>query len=285
MHTPAAHRVIEVSAVGKIRAAFADGRHAAVRTRATNAKLTLAAALELAACEFAGLPQESVTVVREVADRCRVFNGARAVLSGKHQRIRPAGVNGDQIEISSLSAFGKPEWHRGLQRFSEAAAERGLDRKYARALAMSFHEMADNIVQHAARDAMPLPVCIVGWHAFSRGAAFAVLDLGRGLRASLAENPAWRGLQSDQDAIRSVLRRHATRRTDVKEGDGFKDVVKNFVDRNGVLRIRTGNCEVVASGALSSANEQYSPLPSFPGVRVSAWCRPHDGGPGDEPAI
>lgn len=286
MPTSTAPKVIEAMAVGKIRNAFADGQLAAVRTRAANSKLTLAAALELAACDFAELPKEALTVVREFADPCPVYTGARSVLMGKLPRVSAdTAVQGDTIEILSLATFQEAEWDRGLQRFSDATAERGLDRKYARALARSFHEMVDNIVQHAAKAGDPLPRCVVGWHAFPRGAAFAVLDLGRGLRTSLAENPLWRDLPSDQDALRSILRRHATRRTNVKEGDGFKDVVKNFVDRNGVLRIRSGNCEVVASGSTSSANEQYSPLPPFPGTRVSAWCRPHDAGPGCEPVV
>lgn len=278
-------QVITIEDAGNIRSALAAGRFK-TPDKPKKSMLSLAAAVEFAGC--LNQANSAAEVMRKSLDvllgDCPRFQAAERILQDKATLVALPASDHD-IELMRIGKMDSTDvaWHDYLQRFSDALARRGMDKKYARGLAMSLHEMADNVVQHAANGGPDRPRNVAGWHAFQQGAAFIVLDLGRGIRRSLADNPRWSGLTSDRESLRSVLRQHATRRTDVAEGNGFRDVVKNFVERNGVLRIRTGTCEVVAEGSLAESRERYLPLPELIGARTSAWCRPYSKSLGAEP--
>lgn len=278
---------ITIEDAANIRSAIAAGRFASPNGTAGTA-LSLSAAVEFAGwlAQANGSSDALRRALGRVISNCPRFRAAEKILQGKIGLAAFPSVESD-IELMRIGKMDGADvaWHDYLQRFSDALARRSMDKKYARTLAMSLHEMADNVVQHAANNGDAIPRNVVGWHAFPGGAAFVVLDLGRGIRRSLAENPKWSGLANDRECLRSVLRQHASSRVAVMEGNGFKDVVKNFVERNGVLRIRTGSCEVVAEGTLTDSRERYLPLPALNGTRASAWCRPYSKLLGTEPEI
>ena len=271
---------------GRIRGAFLAGRLVVSGNKLSTKLLSLTAAVELAGylAQAGGTASEAQSALAPFVHGCPRFEAANQILQG-HQQEAAVILDGHEIELRRIGKMDSAdvEWNDFLQRFSDALIRHSVDRKYARTLAMSLHEMADNVLQHAAENGNAVPRNVAGWHAFQGGAAFVVLDLGRGIRRSLADNPQWSNLASDRESLRMILRKHATRRTGLAEGNGFKDVVKNFVERNGVLRIRTGTCEVVAEGTLADSRERYVALPDFIGTRASAWCRPYREGAGDEP--
>ena len=271
---------------GHIRGALVAGRLGVNATSNSPRQLTVAAAVELAGylAQVNGANDAARNALEPLVRGCPTFHVAEQILQA--QSLAAAlSINGHEIELRRIDKMDSTDvaWNDYLQRFSDALIKRGMDKKYARSLAMSLHEMADNVAQHAVPNGGSAPKNVAGWHAFQGGAAFVVLDLGRGIRHSLAENPKWRNLTSDRESLRMILRKHATRRIGLAEGNGFKDVVKNFVERNGVLRIRTGTCEVVAEGTLTDSKERYVALPEFRGTRASAWCRPYSKTHGEEP--
>ena len=227
---------ITIEDIAGIRYALASGRFNAGEAAWTT--FTLSAAVEFAG--FLNSASNSAMITRQalgnMIEKCPRFRAADSILQGATNQASFSDSNDDLELIRVGTMDGKDvAWCDYLQRFSDALARRGMDKKYARGLAESLHEMADNVVQHSSGSEKEMPRNIAGWHAFQRGAAFIVLDLGRGIRRSLAENPKWSGLTTDKETLGAVLHKHATRRTEVSEGNGFKDVVKNFVERNGVL--------------------------------------------------
>jgi len=283
---PSEIQSITTEDAGHIRGAIAAGRLTTSESNGQQTQLTLTAAVELAGylAQANGTMETVRTALGQLVNGCPRFRAAAQILEGRSTEASLL-FDGHEVELHRIGKMDSTDvvWNDYLQRFSDALIGKGMDKKFARGLAMSLHEMADNVAEHAMENGDNIPRNVAGWHAFQGGAAFVVLDLGRGIRRSLAENPQWSKLASDRESLRMILRRHATRRIGLAEGNGFKDVVKNFVERNGVLRIRSGTCEVVAEGTLTDSRERYIALPEFAGTRASAWCRPYSKIIGEEP--
>jgi hypothetical protein len=145
--------------------------------------------------------------------------------------------------------------------------------------------MGDNVRQHAGQQPKENVPSAAGWHVVGEIAAFAVVDLGRGVRSSLQTNPTWAGLKSDQEALLAVLRNQATRKSGNTFGDGYREVVHNFVSRNGCLSVRSGASEVTATGSVVDGSIKTSAHPRFEGIRVAAWCAPKQAFLPAEPTI
>lgn len=185
-------------------------------------------------------------------------------------------VNGT-CRLATIHGLGQQntEWWRFLGQFASAMKNNGVcDTRYADALAKSFHEMADNVIQHADVSGQTKPRGVAGWHVQDDIAAFAVIDLGNGIRHSLQSNPKFQSLASDQQALRAVVIDHATRKRENRFGDGYNTVVQNFVSRNGCLCVRSGAGELIALGSIDQGNMTLKTGPHFRGTRVGAWCAP-----------
>jgi hypothetical protein len=120
--------------------------------------------------------------------------------------------------------------------FKDALVKAGHTTAFAHALAGAFNEMASNASEHAEAPIPPVAAFSV------RGAAwgFAVVDVGRGARSSLAENPEFSTLSSDLDALRLAVQPGISSRREPGRGNGFRHIFKALVDRSCRLRIRSG---------------------------------------------
>ena len=76
-----------------------------------------------------------------------------------------------------------------LERFYRSMKHEGFPPAFANALAKVGDEMADNVVQHSAM--IPPFSGIAGYHVQEKRAAFSVVDVGRGILASLSGS-TWR---------------------------------------------------------------------------------------------
>lgn len=271
--------VIDCRSVSQIRAAFARQRHSHVNTLLDGADITMAAAVEVAGWlhSHGRSEPQGMQILVNLQKRHPVVSAASELLQMQCSQSRQVILQKGQAELRCVTNLdtGDKEWWEFLSRFSTAAEETGIERTYSKALASAFHEMADNVVQHAAKKGGAVPANITGWHTANGIAAFVVLDAGRGIRASLAENSSWAHLTDDGEALRSVVCQQATRKAVNIHGDGYRTVVKNFVDRNGCLSVRSGAGELAATGTLSEGIIRSSPYPVFTGTRVAAWCAPH----------
>lgn len=144
---------------------------------------------------------------------------------------------GELVEIpTSESAWqaGQP-LPLARETFSRRLRRQGCPVGFAYGLAGAFSEMASNAVEHAASPIPPVACLQVTKHVW----AFSVTDVGRGIRASLSENPRFASLKRDSDALAQALRDGVSRLDDPARGRGFSTVFKTLVDSSATLRFRS----------------------------------------------
>lgn len=279
-------RSVTSSTIGDIRAGFGAKRHEQIRRVLGEANFTLASLLEMSAwlADARHDDEEGRSVLQSCF--CATTEPILKVVSGELKgAVRLKGLGRAEISsVSDLTSEDRP-WLEFIKRFSEALMDAGYEKNYARALAFSLHEMGDNVRQHASQQSNVSIPSVAGWHVVGETAAFAVVDLGRGVCASLQTNPTWSGLKSDQEALLAVLRDGATRKSGNDFGDGFREVVQNFVSRNGCLCVRSGSSEVTATGSVLDGSIKTSVHPAFGGTRVAAWCAPRQASLPPEPTL
>lgn len=105
--------------------------------------------------------------------------------------------------------------------------------------------MADNVVQHSNLGLQP--DAVIGYMVTADAFEFAVADLGRGVLASLRENPLHASLASDAEALRAACTRGASRRT-TGAGTGFADLLRALADLEAWLSFRSGTARLVIDG-------------------------------------
>lgn len=284
------HR-IDIRSVGQIRAAFSNGRHAQIAPIMKGAPVSLAAALEIATW----LEDETQidTLARqqfeELESRCATITMARKLLREQGAIDERINLNSGVLELSTITELTVADrrWNEYFERFTIAMKNAGFHRGYADALGYALHEMADNVIRHAGAvsENGNRPRSLAGWNVAGDTAAFAVVDLGQGVRHSLMQNPRWKYLTSDQEALNKAVREHATRIVQNEFGEGYQTILKNFADRNGCVSIRSGLAEIFFVSDGITADYTTRPYPLFRGTRVALWCAPGSGAPPAEPDV
>ena len=127
----------------------------------------------------------------------------------------------------------------------DTLVQAGYATAFAHGLAGALHEIASNASEHSNPPIPPLAAFSV------RGSAWgvAVVDVGRGARLSLADNPALPPVADDLQALKLALSPGISRTGELGRGFGFRHIFKALVDRSCHLRIRTGAALALWSGA------------------------------------
>lgn len=158
----------------------------------------------------------------------------------------------------------------------KAIAERcQMDRASRQALEICVEELAENVVFHAGGGAAGF-AAVQSWPARSE-VEVGIVDLGRGIRASLADNPAYRHLATDAEAIREAMRLGVTATPERNSGQGLFFAARLLEQNGGRVLIRSGSGRVY-DGSLARADEA---LVRFPGTAVALTIntdRPLDAG-------
>lgn len=181
-----------------------------------------------------------------------------------------------------------PNWaddqhfHPFESRFRKAATEAGFGRK-ADALTAALREMADNVAQHSGPSSRTPSPGLVGYYASDGHVAFAVGDAGRGVLASLHENPAWTHLTNSRDALVAVVNDHASRRPNLGNGEGFKQIFRWLADLNGFLVLASGDGRMQLRQTADGRQAMPGFSGAFPGLQLSINCSL--AGPPDEKTI
>lgn len=182
--------------------------------------------------------------------------------------------------LPSLDSFNQDiQWGNFLTRFERSVYGVGFSERVAARLQFAFAEMCENAVLHAQSSTTPL----AGYAVDEAIAQFTVVDVGIGVRASLAQNPLYADLASDVEAIARALQTGVSSR----QGDGgfgFQSVFKALAEQWGQLRFRSGNgcLSMDGTGVEADRCRRSRPLP-IRGFQVSVCCRSDDKKPVENP--
>jgi hypothetical protein len=142
-------------------------------------------------------------------------------------------------------------------------------------IAKAMAEMADNAIQHSGADELHPERGAMGYAVEQGAATFAIVDIGRGMLASLRTNPQWSGLGSARDALDAAVAHAASRRVGQGMGHGFSDVHKALADLSGRLRFASGDAVMKYEGEPANRVLAWQPRPSLDGMQVAVFVRIH----------
>lgn len=168
------------------------------------------------------------------------------------------------------------------ERFVRSLRASGFAREFAYALAGAFGEMGDNVIQHSGGNGDQY-TGLAAYNVARQYMAFAVMDVGRGIYASLTSNPSWR-VGTPREALRLAVCQNASRRIEQSQGDGFRTVFRSMVDRNSLLRFRSDDALLIIGDGGSHRQAVELCSARLVGLQLSACCA-LGGGKADERPI
>lgn len=157
-------------------------------------------------------------------------------------------------------------------RFQRSLAQAGFGVRYPYALSQALLEMTENVVRHSGERNGPPALGVVGYHVTNGAMNYVVADLGRGVLRSLHENQKWRQLPTEGDALLAASRDGATRLVEQTGGDGFRVAFQAFLEREGVLAMRSGDGLVRLQGNMNEREAEIGNCFHLSGLRVLALC-------------
>ena len=214
--------------------------------------LTLGAAIEAACWHRCGTDDEKTLLNAWMAVSPAMQSAVTVLAGGALPAI------GDEHDSPALEVRRSPsaaelvdvttetEWIYYLDRFRRSLVSRlGMTARRARSISAGFAEMADNVVQHAKLGAGQKAV--VAYAVSTSFFEFAVGDVGRGVMASLRDNPAHRAIGSETQALVAAVTEGASRRPGAA-GTGFSELVRAFADIQSDLSFRSGDGRLHVDG-------------------------------------
>jgi len=132
-------------------------------------------------------------------------------------------------------------------------------RDFVPAVEWMTYEIVDNIVLHAQARS-PGVVCAQYYEAGGR-LEIAVVDIGRGLRASLSET---RTVADDTTALTLAVTRGVTRSADLGQGNGLAGTLEIAKANGGALQLCSGEVMLEQAGE----SRTFTPTPHMPGTGI-----------------
>lgn len=193
--------------------------------------------------------------------------------------ISGAGAR-DRAGVFPLSRFDpdgdgpeRPVWDQWAKHAENAAVVAGLARGLAVGLMGALGELLDNVFEHSGR-----PESGVVAYAASDGAfEFVVADAGRGMLASLRENPEFAGLSDSGAALRVAASDGASRHARSSgHGYGIGQLFRALAHDAAELRFRSGDHALRLWGDAPSLTGQVELAQKawLDGLAVSVRCAP-----------
>lgn len=157
-----------------------------------------------------------------------------------------------------------------LMRFERSLKSAGFPPKFATAVVAAFSEMADNVIQHSGNQKFRV-AGIAGFHVSAGAMNYVVADVGQGALSKLKSTAKWAALESERDALIAIGRDGATSRP-VKSGSGYYHVFESFLDRQGSVKMRSGDGLANLTGNLTARQVEGANTQHFTGFRVFVSC-------------
>ncbi|WP_437769006.1 ATP-binding protein [Sorangium sp. So ce764] len=269
---------LDVTALDHAREAWRAGHRGKLQSASLSA-MTLGACLE-AACWAATGDDDLRSFLERWAVLFPTMRAAVAGLTSEGQLSRPGDHDAPASELRRCPTRAEMEdpqvgveWRYFLDRFRRSLRTRlNLSASTAFALAAVLDEMVDNVVEHAGLG--DAPVGVVAYEVSGQHFGFGVADLGRGVLASLHENPAHVAIYSDTDALLAAVTQGASRRPGLK-GLGFSDLISKLADMEGRLSFRSGSARLQIDGrGIGSRVATTSNSPKLKGFQLSVVAQP-----------
>jgi hypothetical protein len=172
---------------------------------------------------------------------------------------------------TTLRAWDSNDHHLFESRFTQGCKQAGFS-STALALAGAFREMADNTIQHSGPNANTPATGIIGYEIECKTVSFAVADVGRGILASLKQNPEWAALADSPSALEAAVVRGASRRSLAGPGGGFKELFKALASLQGVVRVRSEDGEILITGRPKGTLSETMFMDTLKGVQLEVIC-------------
>jgi hypothetical protein len=162
---------------------------------------------------------------------------ADGVISGAGARDR-AGIFPLSRFDASPNGTDNILWHQWVKHAENAAVAAGLARGLVVGLMGALGELQDNVFEHSG-----LPASGLIAYGASHGAfEFVVADAGRGILASLRENPEFEGLADSGAALRVAVSDGASRHARTTgHGYGIGQLFRALAHHAAELRFRSGD--------------------------------------------
>lgn len=188
----------------------------------------------------------------------------------------------EAFPIRAFEDLQSNEWVLFRARFVESA-KAGKKGDIFHGVSSVLAEMADNVVCHAGVRGDDVCRGVAAYYITPRTASFSVADNGQAFLASLRMNPQWKGLATEQEALKAVLLRRATSRTNEATGGGFSVLYNKLVSFNGMVMLRSGDCRATIKNTAAPANSLILRLGEHnPGAQVTVIIA-KKGNPVEEP--
>ena len=130
--------------------------------------------------------------------------------------------------------------------------------------------MTRNALEHSES---PHPA-LVGYQADSGMALFCVVDVGRGILASLRSCNDYSHLSKHDEAITTAIQEGTSRHGHRQGGLRFREVFRALTDFNGHLRFRSGDtCLEMLGNDFGPNLGESRGMPVIPGFQVTVCCR------------
>ena len=194
--------------------------------------------------------------------------------------ISGAGAR-DRAGVFPLSRFNpdfeSPEWlvwEQWIKHAENAAVVEGLARELAAGLMGALGELLDNVIRHSGRPESG----IVAYAASAGVFEFVVADSGRGVLASLRENPEFAGLADSGTALRVAASDGASRHARGSgHGYGIGQLFRALAHDAAELRLRSGDHALRLWGDAPSLTGQMELAQKawLDGLAVSVRCTPN----------
>lgn len=166
----------------------------------------------------------------------------------------------NEAEIEDL------RWMTFCKRLENAATSAGLADSFAKALTGTVEEMTSNIVEHSER----VKTGIVGYRWSGSEFEYVVADSGIGVLSSLRKHTYYSSLTNSGVALETAVQEGESRYGhNVGRGLGFRDLLKNIVNRNSFLRFHSGDYALMIDGTQAPINWRIVRCRRFDGLVIS----------------
>lgn len=237
-------------------------------------------------------PLPAAIVASPLGEALDTVSSPLGPLNGRRPSAPPRRVDTRNVEFFSISTEDELEraspddppkpWELYAVRFSRSAQAAGFESTVANGLMAALYEMTRNALEHAES---PHPA-LVGYQAEAGTALFCVVDVGRGVLASLRSCSDYSHLTRNDEAISTAIREGTSRHGFRNGGLGFRQVFRALAEINGHLRFRTGDAclEIVGTDCGPNRGDCHG-TPELRGFQVTVCCRTRPHTPDDMPVV